>query len=80
MKKITYNEDIGTLDIFEHFLAEGWKQAQKKGFTALRILKNETAQAKSVPLDLGPLIDNNTLKSLDIAKDIKLGKRVPLKT
>ncbi|MGK5025160.1 hypothetical protein [Janthinobacterium sp. RB2R34] len=71
MKKFSYNENIDAFEISEHFFLEGLKQAQKKGYRNIRIMRDNSV-ASSTALDLSPLALSESVETLNISQDINL--------
>ncbi|MCD5997580.1 hypothetical protein KDX38_29075 [Pseudomonas sp. CDFA 602] len=65
MKKFSYNENIDALEVSELFFTEGLKQAEKKGYKNIRVMKDSSAPASSA-LDLSALSEGSLIESINI--------------
>jgi len=73
MKKFSYNENIDALEVSELFFTEGLKQAEKKGYKNIRVMKDSSAPA-SAALDLSALSEGSLIESINISQDINVKK------
>jgi internalin A len=69
MNKISFNENIGSLEIPDEQLKKGLDRAKENNIRSLRIMPS---RPKTGILDISALNDDNTIESLNIHEDVNI--------
>jgi internalin A len=73
-KKFEFNEHINALEVDPRFLKDGLLYAEKKKYTAIRIMDLNERNGSSYDLDLAPFAENRSIRSLIISDNFKVAK------
>lgn len=72
MKKYLFNENINALEIDPDYLSEGLSCAERKKYTAIRIIDLNHRSGGFIDLNLMPLSNSRIIHSLSIADNFKI--------
>ncbi|TVY02057.1 leucine-rich repeat domain-containing protein [Cohnella terricola] len=74
MKKYSFNDNIQEFEIDPEFIKEGVKQAEKKGYSSIRIISLNDNKGKTYNLDLTPMENKSFIKLVSISDNFRVGK------
>ncbi|TVY02068.1 leucine-rich repeat domain-containing protein [Cohnella terricola] len=72
MKKYSFNENIQAFEIDPQFIKEGVKQAEKKGYSSIRIISLNDNKGERYDLDLTPMEDKSFINAVSISNTFKV--------